>query len=188
PEHEARLDDLRQRVDRRRVEHAPAGERALENGSIDERAHVVNDGIPAVHPDRIVAVALADRDQAGRDLVVGLLPADRLPSGRRTAHGASQALGVVMQLLQPVRLGTDEAARERVVLVATHPDDRLALDLDGEAAGGLAEWTDPVNDPAIRHLLHSSLVVDEGGATAASALPQARSSSMKVALAKGHFR
>jgi hypothetical protein len=110
PEHQPGLDDLRQGVDRGRVEEAAAPEGALEDGAIDQRTHVVHDGVAVVHPDRVAAVALADGDQARRDLLVGLVPADLFPAGGRAAHWPPQPLRIVVQLLQAVRLRADVAA------------------------------------------------------------------------------
>src|SRR5215470_8796947 len=50
-----------------------------------------------------------------------------------------------------MRFGADIAAGEWILLVSTHAEDSAALDLDGNAAGRFAEWTDPVNDVLVRH-------------------------------------
>src|SRR5262249_10515182 len=119
PEHQPGLDDLRQGVDRCRVEHAAAPERALEDGAIDERAAAFwPAGMPGVLPDRSTAAPPADGDRASRALLVGLAPADLLPAGGRPARWPPQPLRIVVQLLQAVRLRADVAAREGIVPVA----------------------------------------------------------------------
>src|SRR5262249_48107230 len=95
---------------------------------------------------------LADREKARTDFLVGFLPADLLPTGGGAPHRAAQPIGIVVQLLQSVGLRADEAAGEGILLVAANADDRLALDLDGEAAGRLAKGTDAMNGTALGHL------------------------------------
>src|SRR5439155_24138041 len=110
-----------------------------------EEGGVVDERIAHVHADRVVAVLLADGEQPRRDLLIGLFPGDLLPSGCRPPHGTAQSIGVVVELLDAVRLRADVAARERVLFVSANRDDRWAVDVDGETAGGLAEWTDTGN-------------------------------------------
>src|SRR5262249_8336317 len=74
---------------------------------------------------------------------------DLLPTpAARAANRHAQSVGVVVQLLHPVRLRTDVAARERVVLVSPHRPDGVTLDPDDEPARGLAERAHPVHRPA----------------------------------------
>jgi len=142
PEHQAGLHDLWQSVDRRRVEQAATGEGALQHGSVEQGAEVVHHRIAGVHADGVVAVLLANGEQSRRDLVVGLIPTDGVPAVRRAPHRLPQPVRIVIQLLEAVGLRADVAVREWIVLVAAHRENRVALDLDREAAGGFAEGTD----------------------------------------------
>ena len=149
-EEEPGRDLLREPIDRRGVEQAPARERAREHRYVEVR-HLVGDRVTEVHADRVVAVLLPDRPHPRGDLRVRLLPVDLLPAARRPPDGAAEALAVGVELLHAVGLRADEAAGEGVALVAAHRDDRLALDLDREAAGGFAEGTDPVDRASFGH-------------------------------------
>jgi hypothetical protein len=80
---------------------------------------------------------------------------------------------MVVELLQAVGLRTDVAARERIVLVSAHRNDRLLLGLDGAAAGRLTEWTDPVNRTANRHVVPPVATDDRRGTASSVARPTA---------------
>ena len=86
PEHQTRLHDLRQRVDRGGVEEVARGERAREHGPVEHGAEVVHHRIAGVHADRVVAVLLAHGEQALCHLVVRLLPGDLLPAVGGALH------------------------------------------------------------------------------------------------------
>src|SRR5215471_1170123 len=74
------------------------------------------------------------RDGAGLeaegDLGISFLPRDLGPSNRGPPHRAPEPFGIVMELLEPIRLRTDEAARERTVSVAAYGDAGLAVDVE----------------------------------------------------------
>src|SRR5262245_31072538 len=112
----------------------------------------MNDGITQVYPNRVVPILLADSEQSGGHLGIGFLPGDLLPAVGGTPHGLPQPIWIMIQLLQSVRLRTDEATREWIFLVSAHRDDRVAFDLDRETTGSLTERTDSVNGMAIGHL------------------------------------
>src|SRR4030095_13953307 len=73
-------------------------------------------GVPVDLSDPVVAVRPPEGGEPGRHLVVGLLPADLLPPVRRASNRPPQPVRVVVQLSQPVRLRTDVAAREQILL------------------------------------------------------------------------
>src|SRR4029453_7248934 len=172
----------RERVDRRRVEHAAAVQVAPQDRAVEQRAQVVHDGIARVHPDRLVPVSFADGDQPRRHLVICLVPRDLLPLAPPASHRPPQPIRIVIELLQAVRLRTDVAARERIALVATHRENRLALDLNGEPACGLTEWTDPMNRLANRHVTPPLVPLTMGPASAL--LPNAAITSWVKAAAR----
>jgi hypothetical protein len=64
----------------------------------------------------------------------------------------------MIQLLQAVRLRTDEAAGERIILVSANSDDRVARDRHYETIGGLTERTDPVDSMTIGRASAPSLL------------------------------
>src|SRR5262249_23772242 len=85
------------------------------------------------------------------DLCIGFVPRDLGPSSRGASDRASEPLGIVMELLEPVRLRADEAARERIMRVAAHGHDGLALYLEREAARRFAKRTHTVDGPPVTH-------------------------------------
>src|SRR5262249_9988516 len=107
--------------------------------------------IAAVHSDGVFPVARPDAGQGRGDVGIGFVPRDLGPSGRRTPHRAPEPIGIVMELLEPVRFRADEAARERIVGVAANGDDGLALDVQRQAAGRFAKRTHAVDGPPITH-------------------------------------
>ena len=78
------------------------------------------------------AEALGDRGE-------GLVPGRFLESPLATDQRSPEPIRVVMKRTEVGALGTDEAPAEGVPVVATHAHDLVALDLDREAAGRLAE-------------------------------------------------
>src|SRR6185436_8164453 len=119
-------------------------ERSHERGPVDERRHVVRVRVAEVDRDRVAAVLGEDWGEPSVDLLERLVPGglDELAVAAHQRRG--QAIRILMQLLDPVRLWADEAAAEDVVRVAPNRHHLLSLDLDLEPACGFAEWTGPV--------------------------------------------
>ncbi|CRQ80221.1 hypothetical protein PAERUG_E5_London_17_VIM_2_12_12_04692 [Pseudomonas aeruginosa] len=148
---------MRQLVDGSRGEAVARFQQAEEVVAMGHQAVVVHARIALVDRHRIVAMALADLAEAAGHQREGLVPADRLPLAADPAQRLAQAVGVVLDVLQGHRLGTDMAAAEAVLRVALDRADPrhaalVALGLDGEPADGLAEMARTV----VEGLAHGS--------------------------------
>src|SRR5262245_5091194 len=107
--------------------------------------------ITAVHSDGVPPVPCPYAGERRGHLCIGFVPRDLGPSSRGASDRASEPLGIVMELLEPVRLRADEAARERIMRVAAHEHDGLALHFQREAARRLAKRTHTVDGPPVTH-------------------------------------
>jgi hypothetical protein len=86
-----------------------------------------------------VAVPGEQRRQTAVDLLEGVVPRSLHQFAPTPHERGAQAVGVVVQLLDPEGLGTEEALGEDVVLVAPHLHDIPPLHRDREPAGRFAE-------------------------------------------------
>jgi len=77
-----------------------------------------------------------DRRRARRPRPSRWLPA----IGAHAAQRRLEPVGVLVHVLEPVDLGTDVPARERIVAVAAHRHDAVPVDLDRYAAEGSHRW------------------------------------------------
>jgi hypothetical protein len=89
----------------------------------------------------VAAVLVEDGGQAAVDLLERLVPGGRLElaGGAVADERGAQTIGVLVQRLEPVRLGAEEAAAEDVLLVSADLEDGAVARLDRDAAGGFAE-------------------------------------------------
>src|SRR6185503_16159227 len=93
--------------------------------------------------DRLLPVP---REHAGEELFAAgerLVPTHLAPRRAVADERRPHAIGVVVQRAQHGALGTDEAAAPDVVVVGTHGDDAIAVDVDLETAHRFAERTGP---------------------------------------------
>ncbi len=97
--------------------------------------------IPRVHGDRVVAIALLNRVDALRRFVERRVPARHLPPVALTPHRLTEAVGVLVQILERERLRADVPAAEGILLVATHRDDPVVFGDHRHPAHRLAEMT-----------------------------------------------
>ena len=107
---------------------------------------------------RVAPVARQDRGEAAIDLGEGLVPAGLAQLAVAADQGSGEPVRVLVQLLQPVGLGTDEAAAEHVVAVAAHGGHAIAVERDLQPARGFAEGTGAVVDALAHdepHMLHT---------------------------------
>ena len=135
------------------AEAVARAERAQETGAQQDRAVVVDDrDCPCRRRPRPRRAARADADSRAATSVERLVPADRLEAAvGGPPHGRAQAIRVVVHVGDRDALRADVAAREDVVLVAAHRHDAVALDLEREPAGRLAERAAAVDRTARRH-------------------------------------
>jgi hypothetical protein len=85
-------------------------------------------------------VPRADLAEAAGDEVEGLVPGDLLEPARGVlAHRSPQPIGVVVDVGDRDPLRADVPLREDVVLVGTHGEDAVVLDLELEPARRLTE-------------------------------------------------
>src|SRR5438045_9104705 len=103
--------------------------------------------IPRVNGDCIAATLADDRRQAALDLGERLVPPQGLEVPVPTHERGAHAVGIRVERLQRVGLRTDEAAAERVRLIAADADHLAPTGPDLQPAGGLAEWTGAVASP-----------------------------------------
>jgi hypothetical protein len=130
---------VRQLVHRGGGEPVAGLERAEEMLRVGQAAVVVHAGIALVHADGIAAVLRADLRQPLGHPIEGLVPADLLPAAVDATHRPAQPVGILVNVLERHRLGTDVAVREGIKLVAADGQDFSVLHLELEAADGLAQ-------------------------------------------------
>ena len=137
-------DVVRKLVHRRGGEPA-AGAQGPHHGRCEEHgSQVVDRGVALVDGDGVAAVGLLNRLQALCCEVEGGRPGQGLPAVLGTAHRLSEPVGIGVQVCECGALGTHVAVAEGVSRIAPDPEDLVAIDLDEEPAGGLAEVADPV--------------------------------------------
>ena len=167
-EHQSGLDDLRQRIDGRRVEAALRVEGAEQHGPVEQGTQVVDERVPRVQADGVVPVVLANRAQLLGDEGDGVVPGDLLPAGLGAAQRPGQAIGVVVELFHAPGLRTHEALREGVVGVALDAGDPVVFDVDAQATGGLAEGAGAMGGAGLGHRRGLLGRAPKGSATAAA--------------------
>jgi hypothetical protein len=105
----------------------------------EQRAPVVDAGVPHVQPNRIVTRRLLYRAQPVPHLIECLIPAQTLPGPiAHAAHRMAKTIGIAVDVLEGHRLGADVAAAERVIPVAPDRPDFVTTHLYGETADRLA--------------------------------------------------
>ncbi len=113
--------------------------------------------IAEVERDGIVAMLGLDRDDARSDLVDGFIPADALPAAGRALHRVTQAIRVLVDILEAERLGADMAAAEWIVRVAADRQNLVAAQADLDAADRLAQVAGAVMAPDAGLAVHRSI-------------------------------
>jgi hypothetical protein len=149
-EHKAGRHLLRHLVDGARREDVPRPERAQQHGVVCQEGEVVGSRVPHVRRHGVPAVLLQDGGEPAVDLLERLVPGRLSQLAVATDQGCGQAVGILVELLQPVGLRAQEAAAEDVVAVAADRGHLLAVECHLEPAGGFAEGTGPV-DEALGH-------------------------------------
>ena len=145
-EHQPGGDLLRHLVDGRRRVDVLGPERLDQRRPVERRSEAVGGGVAEVDGDRVAPVLGEHLREAVVDRRERLLPA-RLDQLAVAAHERlGQAVGVLVKLLQALRLRAEEAAAEDVVGVAADRDDLVAAHRHRQAAGRLAERTGAVVD------------------------------------------
>ena len=156
-EHQPGADLLGHLVDRRGRVDVLRAERAQPDRPVRQRGQVVRVRVADVDGHGVAAVLGQQRRQAPVDLLERLVPGrlDQLAVAPDQRRG--QAVGVLVQLLEPERLGADEAVAEHVLLVAADRHHLRSLRLHLEPAGGFAERTGAVVERHARSLLLAQL-------------------------------
>lgn len=80
----------------------------------------MNGGIPEISRDGIPTVSVIDLLEVVGYFVKSFVPADGLPTLRGTAHGLSEPVFVVVNILQPNRFGADVSTAEWIFVVAAN--------------------------------------------------------------------
>ncbi len=138
-EHLERRQVVRQLVDRGGRVAVAGAQRAQQRRAVEQHPEVVHVGIAQIDRQGVASVAPANGAQPRGGLVERLAPADLGPPRAPAAQRPAQPVGVVLDVLQGDRLGTDVAAAERIVPVAADGHDPLAGELDLDAADRLAQ-------------------------------------------------
>ena len=141
PEEQATADLLGPLVDRARGVDVRRPEGAHEEAGVEDGRQAVDRRVAEVDRDRVASVLLDDRQQEALDLGERLVPRDRMQLAvLATNPRRTQAIGILVQLLERRALRADETAAEDVVTVAPDAADAaVVLHLDLEATGGLAQ-------------------------------------------------
>ena len=134
---------VRPLVHRRGAVHVRRAQRLQQGGQVGDVAEVVDVRVAQVGSDSGRAVGLLQRSQARARQCEGVVPADRQPARALAAHRRVQPVGIGLQVEDGIALGADVAATEGIVRVAADRDRAVALQLQLEAADGLAQVAGP---------------------------------------------
>ena len=117
---------------------------ARQLGEVGEQADFVGRRVAGDQAYGVAPVGGDQRRQAAFNFCKGLIPAHGHVHAIALDHGAAQAVRVFVQVFERHRLGADVAGAKHVGLVAANADDFLVLDLDLQAAAGLAQRANSV--------------------------------------------
>ena len=145
-EHERRRDLFRHLVDRRGRVDVLRAERLDQRRAVERRPEAVRPGVADVDGDRVAPTVGERRREPAVDGLEGLLPRGLDQFAVAPNQRLRQAVRVVVELAQALRLRAQEAVAEDVILVAAHGDDLVVAHRDLEPAGRFAERTGAVVD------------------------------------------
>jgi hypothetical protein len=114
-------------------------ERADQHTPVDHRADVVRAGIAEIDAERFGAVPSAYPEQIVDGFGERLVPTDLFPAVRGSLERPSYAVGILLDLLETVSLGTDESLAERIEIIPANREHAVRLRLDDDSAGRFAE-------------------------------------------------
>ncbi len=155
PVHERARDVLRPLVDRAgRVDHREARE-PDQQADVPAEREVVDGRVADVGGHRLDAVPLADAEQELLAPGERVVPRDLAPLVALADHRLADAVGVLVEVAEGRALGAQEALAPDVVAVGTDEGHALVLDVELEAAHGLAERAGPVVE--VRHARERTL-------------------------------
>ena len=138
-EHQAGRDLLGHLVEGAGREHVARPEGVEQRPVVQQPGQVVDVRVAEVHRDGVSPVPVEDRGEAGLDHRERLRPVDRLPVAVRAHERASDPVGVGVEPAEGAALRAEEPVAEHVVVVAPHEGDVAPVEVQLEAAGGLAE-------------------------------------------------
>ena len=145
-EHEGRRDLFRHLVDGRGGVHVLRAERLDQRGAVERRPEAVSAWVTDVDGHRVAPTVGERRGEPAVDGLEGLLPRGLHQFAVAPHQRSRQAVRVIVELAQALRLRAQEAVAEDVILVAAHGDDLVVAHRDLEPAGGFAERTGAVVD------------------------------------------
>ena len=127
-------------------------ERAQEDGHVHHRREVVRVRVADVGADGLASVCIDHRHEPALDLRKRVVPGGGLEAAAAADERRAEAIGVRVEVLQRVRLRTDEAVAEDVVGVTADGGDLGAARRDREPTGRFAQGT----GPEMRHRRYSA--------------------------------
>ena len=135
---------VRQLVDRGSGEAIAGFQLTEEIVAVGHQPVVVHAGIALIHGHGVLPMRGLDRTQALGHQVEGLVPADGLPLLANSAHGLTNSIRVVLDVLQCHGLGADMATAETVLGIALDRANlraavSLSFGFDGESTDGFAQ-------------------------------------------------
>jgi hypothetical protein len=136
-------DVLGELVHRGRRVHVAGPQRLDERADVELSRERVGVRVAEVDRHAVGAVLVDDRAQPGLDLRERLVPRGRLQRAVTTDAGGGEPVRIVLELTDRGALGTEVALAEHVLVVAADRDDPVVLELDQQAARGLAERAGP---------------------------------------------
>ena len=146
-----RRDVVGQLVDGGGGEPVSRAQQPHERGVVGQGAEAVDVRVAEVNRQRVVPVLGLHRAEPLGGVGDRLVPRHLLPLPLGGAHHrGTQAVGIVVDVLERKGLGADVPPRERILLVPAHRDDRVGVvELHLEPAHRLAEGAGDVPDVAV---------------------------------------
>src|SRR5262249_27120385 len=138
-EHAQGDEHLRQLVSGARGVDVPRAQRARERQRVRHQAEVVRDGIAVIDRDRVAAVLAPRANQTFGCAIQRVVPRRLAPARTLAEERDAKAIGVVVEVGERRCLGADVPAAEQIVRIAADRPDLLTLDVDQDAAPGLAK-------------------------------------------------
>ena len=99
----------------------------------------MRDRVPVIDRDGVAAVPFAYADEAVSGAIQRLVPGGLAPAGALTNQGSSDAIGILVNIREGRRFGTDIPAAERILVVAADRADAPGVRVDQDAARRLAQ-------------------------------------------------
>jgi len=138
-EHRAHLHVSRPGIERAGREAVLGPHGPQQDDVVESAAEIVDRGVAAIQRNRVRSPLRPGGQQSFGGQPEGLLPRDLHEPPVRAFDRLPETVGIFVEVRQGRRLRAHVAAREGVVDIAADGEHTAALDLDREAAGGLAQ-------------------------------------------------